>query len=126
LVGSSIPLILASFGGPNLGYGVPMRCSYYPQSLVLICRANREIGSWIWGSWPTGCCSSLLALLMLLLDLQQRQKACWYTIRSQIDPQVHGYRCSFHSGVFHGTNFHTEREVLWTWTNLSWGYGDKG
>jgi hypothetical protein len=30
----SIPLILASFGGLNLGYGVPMRCSYYPQSLV--------------------------------------------------------------------------------------------
>jgi hypothetical protein len=27
---SSIPLILASFGGPNLGYGVPKRCSYYP------------------------------------------------------------------------------------------------
>jgi hypothetical protein len=26
---SSIPLDLASFGGPNLGYGVPMRCSYY-------------------------------------------------------------------------------------------------
>jgi hypothetical protein len=30
---SSIPLDLASFGGQNLGYGVPMRCSYYPQSL---------------------------------------------------------------------------------------------
>jgi hypothetical protein len=26
---SSIHLYLASFGGPNLGYGVPMRCSYY-------------------------------------------------------------------------------------------------
>jgi hypothetical protein len=33
---SSIPLDLASFGGPNLGYGVPMRYSYYPQSLVQI------------------------------------------------------------------------------------------
>jgi hypothetical protein len=31
---SSIPLDLASFGGSNLGYGVPMRCSYYPQSLA--------------------------------------------------------------------------------------------
>jgi hypothetical protein len=31
---SSIPLDLASFDGQNLGYGVPMRCSYYPQSLV--------------------------------------------------------------------------------------------
>jgi hypothetical protein len=27
---SWIPLDLASFGEPNLGYGVPMRCSYYP------------------------------------------------------------------------------------------------
>jgi hypothetical protein len=33
---SSIPLDLASFGGQNLGYGVPMRCSYYLQSLVQI------------------------------------------------------------------------------------------
>jgi hypothetical protein len=31
-----------------------MRCSYYPQSLVRIHGANREIGSWIWGSWPAG------------------------------------------------------------------------
>jgi hypothetical protein len=31
-----------------------MRCSYYPQSLVQICGAIREIGSWIWGSWPAG------------------------------------------------------------------------
>jgi hypothetical protein len=29
----SIPLDLASFGGLNLGYGVPMRCSYYPKVL---------------------------------------------------------------------------------------------
>jgi hypothetical protein len=49
---SSISLNLASFGGPNLGYGVPMRCSYYPQSLEQIRGAIREIGSWIWGSWP--------------------------------------------------------------------------
>jgi hypothetical protein len=51
---SSIPDDLKSFGGPNLGYGVPMRCSYYPQSLAQIHGAIREIGSWIWGSWPTG------------------------------------------------------------------------
>jgi hypothetical protein len=38
---SSIPLDLASFGGPNLGYGVPMRCSYYSQSLVQIRGVNR-------------------------------------------------------------------------------------
>jgi hypothetical protein len=31
---SSIPVVLASFGAPNLGYGVPMKCSNYPQSLV--------------------------------------------------------------------------------------------
>jgi hypothetical protein len=47
---SLIPLDLTSFGGPNLVYGVPMRCSYYPQSLAQICGASREIGSWIWGS----------------------------------------------------------------------------
>jgi hypothetical protein len=39
----SIPLDLGSFGGPNLGYVVPMRCSYYPQSLVQICGVIREI-----------------------------------------------------------------------------------
>jgi hypothetical protein len=44
----SIPLDLASFGGPNRGYGMPMRYSYYPQSLVRIGGANREIGNWIW------------------------------------------------------------------------------
>jgi hypothetical protein len=47
---SSNPLDLASFGGQNLGYGVPMRCSYYPQSLAQIRGAVREIGSWIWRS----------------------------------------------------------------------------
>jgi hypothetical protein len=47
---SSIPLDLASFGGPNLGYGVPMKCSHYPRSLVQIRGVIREIGSWIWGS----------------------------------------------------------------------------
>jgi hypothetical protein len=51
---SSIPLDLASFGGQNLGYGLPLRCSYYPQSLAQIRGAIREIGSWIWGSWPAG------------------------------------------------------------------------
>jgi hypothetical protein len=55
LVGiSSTHLDLASFGGPNIGYGVPMRCSYYPQSLAQICGAIQEIESWIWGSWPAG------------------------------------------------------------------------
>jgi hypothetical protein len=47
---SSIPLDLASFGGQNIGYGVPMRFSYYPQSLAQIRGAIWEIGSWIWGS----------------------------------------------------------------------------
>jgi hypothetical protein len=51
---SSIPLDLASFGGQNLSYGVPMRCSHYPQSLVQIRGVIRKIGSWIWGSWPVG------------------------------------------------------------------------
>jgi hypothetical protein len=46
---SSIPLNLASFDRLNLGYGVPMRCSYYPQSLAQIHGAIREIGSWIRG-----------------------------------------------------------------------------
>jgi hypothetical protein len=26
---------------------------------------------------------------------QRRQKACWYIIRSQINPQAHKYQCSF-------------------------------
>jgi hypothetical protein len=47
---SSIPLNLASFGGPNLEYELPMRCSYYSQSLAQIRGAIREIGSWIWRS----------------------------------------------------------------------------
>jgi hypothetical protein len=45
-----IPLDLASFGGPNLSYEVPMRCSYYPQSLAQIRGVIREIRSWVWGS----------------------------------------------------------------------------
>jgi hypothetical protein len=55
---SSNPIHLASFGGPNPCYGVAMRCSYYPQSLVRIHGVNREIGSCIYGSWPACCCSS--------------------------------------------------------------------
>jgi hypothetical protein len=47
---SSIPLDLASFSGPNRGYGVPMRCSYYPQSVAQIHGVIREIESCIWGS----------------------------------------------------------------------------
>jgi hypothetical protein len=47
---SSIPLDLASFGEQKLGNGLPMRCSYYPQSLAQIRGAILEIGSWIWGS----------------------------------------------------------------------------
>jgi hypothetical protein len=27
------------------------------------------------------------------------------------DPQAHGYRCSFHLGVFQGIDFHGEHEV---------------
>jgi hypothetical protein len=46
---SSVPLDLASFGGPNLDYGVRMRCSYYPQSLAQIREVIWEIESWIWG-----------------------------------------------------------------------------
>jgi hypothetical protein len=47
---SSIPLDLASFGGHNHGYGLLRRCSYYPQSLVQVREAIREIEVWIWGS----------------------------------------------------------------------------
>ena len=31
---------------------------------------------------------------------QRRQKACWYFVTSRINPQAHGYRCSFHLRVF--------------------------
>jgi hypothetical protein len=51
---SSIPLDLASFGGIKLGYGLLLRCSYYPQSLVQVRGAIREIKAWIWRSWPAG------------------------------------------------------------------------
>jgi hypothetical protein len=47
---SSIPLDLASFGGHNHGYGLPMRRSYYPQSLAQVRGAIREIEVWIWRS----------------------------------------------------------------------------
>jgi hypothetical protein len=46
----SIPLDSASFGGPSRGYAMPIRYSYYSQSLVRICGTNREIGNWIWRS----------------------------------------------------------------------------
>jgi hypothetical protein len=54
---SSIPLELASLGGPNIGYGVPVRCSNYPQSVVQIRGAIRDIWSWIW-VLTRGRCSS--------------------------------------------------------------------
>jgi hypothetical protein len=47
---SSIPPFWTSFGGIKLGYGLLMRCSYYPQSLVQARGAIREIEVWIWGS----------------------------------------------------------------------------
>jgi hypothetical protein len=47
---SLIPPFLTSFGGIKLGYGLLMRCSYYPQSPVQVCGAIREIEIWIWGS----------------------------------------------------------------------------
>jgi hypothetical protein len=47
---SSIPLVWTSFGGIKLGYGILMRCSYCPQSLVQACGAIREIKAWFWRS----------------------------------------------------------------------------
>jgi hypothetical protein len=47
---SSIPLDLASFSGQNRGYGLLVRCSYHPQSLVQVRGAIREIEGWIWRS----------------------------------------------------------------------------
>jgi hypothetical protein len=47
---SSIPPFWTSFGGIKLGYGLLMRCSYYPQSLVQVRGVIREIEVWIWGS----------------------------------------------------------------------------
>jgi hypothetical protein len=60
---------------------------------------------------PATMPESLLAFLMSLLNLQRHQKACWYTIKSQINLQAHGYHCSFHPGVFQGIDFLGEREV---------------
>jgi hypothetical protein len=47
---SSIPPFWTSFGGIKIGYGLLMRCSYYPQSLVQVRGAIPEIEIWIWGS----------------------------------------------------------------------------
>jgi hypothetical protein len=47
---SSIPLFWTSFGGIKLGYGLLMRCSCDPQTLVQVRGAIREIEVWIWGS----------------------------------------------------------------------------
>jgi hypothetical protein len=47
---SSIPPFWTSFGGIKFGYGLLMRCSYYPQSLFQVRGAIREIEVWIWGS----------------------------------------------------------------------------
>jgi hypothetical protein len=44
---SSIPPFWTSFGGIKPGYGLLMRCSYYPQSLVQVRGAIREIEVWI-------------------------------------------------------------------------------
>ena len=30
------------------------------------------------------------------------QDCCWYFVTSRINPQAHGYRCSFHPRVFQG------------------------
>jgi hypothetical protein len=51
---SLIPPFWTSFGGIKFGYGLLMRCSYYPQSLVQVRGAIREIEVWIWGSGPAG------------------------------------------------------------------------
>jgi hypothetical protein len=47
---SSIHPFWTSFGGIKLGYGLLMRCSYYPQSLVQVRGAIQEIEVFIWGS----------------------------------------------------------------------------
>jgi hypothetical protein len=44
---SSIPPFWTSFGGIKLGYGLLMRCSYCPQTLVQAYGAIREIRAWI-------------------------------------------------------------------------------
>ena len=43
---------------------------------------------------------------------QRRQKACWYFVTSRINPQAHGYRCSFHPRVFQGIVSTKEREYV--------------
>jgi hypothetical protein len=73
---SSIHLDLASFGGQNLGHGVPMRCSYYPQSLAQIRGAIRDIRSWIWGSWPAGVVHSESSGHTVLTGASHRSDRC--------------------------------------------------
>jgi hypothetical protein len=49
---SSIPLDLESFSGPKLGYGVPMRCSYYPKVLHKSVERFGRSGVGFWGVDP--------------------------------------------------------------------------
>jgi hypothetical protein len=54
---SLIPLDLASFGGQKLGYGLPMRCSYYPKVLRKSVERFERSGVGF-GGVACGCCSS--------------------------------------------------------------------
>jgi hypothetical protein len=47
---SLTPLVWTGFGGIKLGYGLLMRCSYCPKSLIQACGAIREIKAWFWRS----------------------------------------------------------------------------
>jgi len=52
------------------------------------------------------------ACLMSLLDhLSEDGKLVGYFKCTQKNPQAHGYRCSFHPGVFQSIDFHEEHEV---------------
>jgi hypothetical protein len=73
---SLIPLDLASFGGLKLGYGLLMRCSYYPQSLAQVRGPIREIKVWIWGSWPAGAVHPKLPRLTDLTSVRDRSDWC--------------------------------------------------
>jgi hypothetical protein len=55
---SSIPLDLASFGGQNRGYGLLMRCSYHPQSLVQVPVSDSGDRGLDLEELTRGCCSS--------------------------------------------------------------------
>jgi hypothetical protein len=60
---------------------------------------------------PGNDARKLVGVSYIVTKFAMTPESLWYNIRSQINPQAHGYHCSFHPEVFQGINFLGEREV---------------